>query len=82
MSAPFKAESDWMDDLSIKSTRIKFGLSQAQLAGLLGVSRHTVIRWEETPGYVPKIVQLAIEQVKENLQASKEQAEFDKAKKL
>lgn len=47
--------------ISLKAARVNAGMTQKDVASLLGISNQTVIKWEKTPGVVPgeRMAQLA-----------------------
>lgn len=67
MPTPYKEKSAYMDDLSLRSLRTRYKLSQSDLAARLGVSRYLIASWEASPGFMPKLVELAVETVKRQL---------------
>jgi transcriptional regulator with XRE-family HTH domain len=52
-----------MESDELKEKRIALGLTQAQLAEILGVKPNTVARWERGLLAVPRTVELAMETV-------------------
>jgi transcriptional regulator with XRE-family HTH domain len=50
-----------MKGTKLKEKRLKLGLTQGQLAELLGVQLNTVSRWEIGALAVPRVVDLAME---------------------
>lgn len=47
--------------ITLKAARVNAGMTQKEVASLLGISNQTVIKWEKTPGVVPgeRMAQLA-----------------------
>ncbi|MBA2494528.1 MAG: DUF1870 family protein [Acidobacteria bacterium] len=50
----------------LKEKREKLGLTQTELADILGVKMNTVYRWESGILFVPKSIELAMETVERN----------------
>jgi len=44
---------DWVIDKNLEAMRIELGLTQLDVAILLGVSRVTYIKWEQQPLVMP-----------------------------
>jgi len=44
---------DWVIDKNLEAMRIELGLTQLDVAILLGVSRVTYIKWEQQPLLMP-----------------------------
>ncbi len=55
----------------MKQRREKLGLTQAQLAELLGVKENTVYRWESGRLPISKTVELALERIEIKFQEEK-----------
>lgn len=55
--------------------RSDFGLTQRELAQLLGVSRNTVARWEVGLSRAPKIAELALSALRARLRKRKKHQE-------
>lgn len=56
-----------MDGKALQARRARLGMSQAQLAAALGVSRNTVARWERDEMAMPAIMlSLALETIERN----------------
>lgn len=51
---------DRFDGSELKRWRRRWGKSQTELGGVLGVSRATVVRWETSEEDVPVMVRLAL----------------------
>ena len=49
-AVPEAEKKEWISGKGIKSLRNRLGLSQGELAKLVGVSRNTVYKWEIKPG--------------------------------
>ena len=56
-----------MKGKKLKAQRAALGLTQAQLAKILGVQPNTVARWENGVLDIPKVVVLALETVERSL---------------
>ncbi len=55
-----------MKGKELKGKREKLGLTQTELADILGVKMNTVYRWESGILFVPKSIELAMETVERN----------------
>lgn len=55
-----------MEGKELKQKRENLGLTQTELAEILGVKMNTVYRWESGILSVPKSIQLAMETVEQN----------------
>ena len=55
-----------MEGKALKNKREKLGLTQTELADILGVKMNTVYRWESGILTVPKSIELAMETVERN----------------
>jgi DNA-binding transcriptional regulator YiaG len=55
-----------MEGIELKTKREGLGLTQTELADILGVKMNTVYRWESGILAVPKSIELAIETVERN----------------
>lgn len=55
-----------MEGNQLKAIREKLGLTQTELADILGVKMNTVYRWESGILSVPKSIELAMETVERN----------------
>jgi DNA-binding transcriptional regulator YiaG len=55
-----------MEGTELKLKREKLGLTQTELADILGVKMNTVYRWESGILSVPKSIALAMETVERN----------------
>ena len=64
-----------MEGKELKSKREKMGLTQTELADILGVKMNTVYRWESGILTVPKSIELAMETVERK--SSEEQKQLD-----
>ncbi|HEX8195315.1 MAG TPA: helix-turn-helix domain-containing protein [Pyrinomonadaceae bacterium] len=64
-----------MEGKELKSKREKLGLTQTELADILGVKMNTVYRWESGILTVPKSIELAMETVERK--SSEEQKQLD-----
>jgi DNA-binding XRE family transcriptional regulator len=62
-----------MDGSELKQKREDLGLTQTELADILGVKMNTVYRWESGILTVPKSIELAMETVERNAKKSKVQ---------
>ncbi len=62
-----------MDGSELKQKREQLGLTQTELADILGVKMNTVYRWESGILTVPKSIKLAMETVERNASKSKSQ---------
>ncbi|MCD9187261.1 MAG: helix-turn-helix domain-containing protein [Pyrinomonadaceae bacterium] len=60
-----------MEGKELKQKRESLGLTQTELAEILGVKMNTVYRWESGILDVPKSIELAMETVERNHKKSK-----------
>ena len=64
-----------MKDLNLKARRDKLGLTQAQLAELLGVNQSTIDRWEDGSGparFALPMVDAALKRIEQSRRSAAE----------
>ena len=63
-----------MDKYEFRKVRKELGLTQEEMGAALGVSRHTILRHEQSDEDIPRLVELACERLSEIADPSSSEA--------